>query len=56
MISRTHCRTQTFKKWLKINENKIIVINVTIRREMGADIDAACGQLRKSYMDDMQTQ
>ncbi|MDF2541786.1 MAG: rlmN [Herbinix sp.] len=26
-------------------------INVTIRREMGADIDAACGQLRKSYMD-----
>ncbi|ROR30726.1 23S rRNA (adenine2503-C2)-methyltransferase [Mobilisporobacter senegalensis] len=27
-------------------------INVTIRREMGADIDAACGQLRKSYMDD----
>lgn len=29
-------------------------INVTIRREMGADIDAACGQLRKSYMDNMQ--
>ncbi len=27
-------------------------INVTIRREMGADIDAACGQLRKRYMDD----
>lgn len=26
-------------------------INVTIRREMGADIDAACGQLRKSYID-----
>lgn len=26
-------------------------INVTIRREMGSDIDAACGQLRKSYMD-----
>ncbi|WFR55013.1 23S rRNA (adenine(2503)-C(2))-methyltransferase RlmN [Anaerocolumna sp. AGMB13025] len=26
-------------------------INVTIRREMGTDIDAACGQLRKSYMD-----
>ena len=26
-------------------------INVTIRREMGRDIDAACGQLRKSYMD-----
>ncbi|MDO5293811.1 MAG: 23S rRNA (adenine(2503)-C(2))-methyltransferase RlmN [bacterium] len=26
-------------------------INVTIRREMGSDIDAACGQLRKSYID-----
>lgn len=26
-------------------------INVTIRREMGRDIDGACGQLRKSYTD-----
>ncbi len=26
-------------------------INVTIRREMGRDIDGACGQLRKRYMD-----
>ena len=26
-------------------------INVTIRREMGRDIDGACGQLRKSYLD-----
>ncbi len=25
-------------------------INVTIRREMGSDIDAACGQLRKKYI------
>ena len=25
-------------------------INVTIRREMGRDIDGACGQLRKSYI------
>ena len=25
-------------------------INVTIRREMGRDIDGACGQLRRSYM------
>lgn len=25
-------------------------INVTIRRGMGKDIDAACGQLRKAYM------
>lgn len=27
-------------------------VNVTIRREMGRDIDGACGQLRKSYMED----
>lgn len=26
-------------------------IHVTIRREMGRDIDAACGQLRKKYME-----
>lgn len=27
-------------------------INVTIRRGMGKDIDAACGQLRKTYMEE----
>ena len=27
-------------------------INVTIRREMGRDINGACGQLRKSYMEE----
>lgn len=37
---------QNFKNVLEKNR-----INVTIRREMGADIDAACGQLRKSYID-----
>lgn len=26
-------------------------INVTVRREMGRDIDGACGQLRKRYME-----
>ena len=26
-------------------------INVTIRREMGRDIDGACGQLRRRYME-----
>lgn len=29
-------------------------INVTIRREMGRDIDGACGQLRNRYMDRQQ--
>lgn len=33
-----------FKKLLEKNK-----INVTIRREMGRDIQGACGQLRKSY-------
>lgn len=27
-------------------------INATIRKEMGTDIDAACGQLRNKYLDD----
>ncbi len=34
-----------FKNFLEKNK-----INVTIRREMGRDIDGACGQLRRSYM------
>ena len=38
---------QKFKLILEKNH-----INVTIRREMGSDIDAACGQLRKSYIDE----
>lgn len=39
-------KIQIFKNTLEKNR-----INVTIRREMGADINAACGQLRKSYID-----
>ena len=39
-------KIQNFKKTLEKYR-----INVTIRREMGADINAACGQLRKSYID-----
>ena len=27
-------------------------INVTIRREMGSDIDGACGQLRRRYAEE----
>ncbi len=33
----------------KLEKNRI---NVTIRREMGRDINGACGQLRKSYMEE----
>jgi 23S rRNA (adenine2503-C2)-methyltransferase len=39
-------KIQKFKNILEKNR-----INVTIRREMGSDINAACGQLRKSYID-----
>ena len=38
-------RIQEFKNKLEKNQ-----INVTIRREMGRDIDGACGQLRRSHM------
>jgi len=37
---------QKFKNMLEKN-----TINATIRRGMGKDIDAACGQLRKTYME-----
>lgn len=37
---------ERFKSILEKNH-----INVTIRREMGSDIDAACGQLRKNYLE-----
>ena len=30
--------------------------NVTIRREMGRDIQAACGQLRKNYIDTLESE
>lgn len=45
-----HTKTEFIQKFKNILEkNKI---NVTIRREMGSDIDAACGQLRLSYISD----
>lgn len=41
----TNDSIQSFKNLLEKNH-----INVTIRREMGRDIQAACGQLRRTYM------
>ncbi|MDO5156238.1 MAG: 23S rRNA (adenine(2503)-C(2))-methyltransferase RlmN [Eubacteriales bacterium] len=38
---------QKFKALLEKN-----AVNVTVRRGMGKDIDAACGQLRKKFIDD----
>jgi len=45
-VSSTDKRVQAFKNKLEKKQ-----INVTIRREMGRDIDGACGQLRRSYME-----
>jgi len=44
---------QTRQKEIQIFKNLLEKsgINVTIRREMGRDIDGACGQLRKSYVE-----
>lgn len=42
---------QAFKNLLEKNR-----INATIRRGMGKDIDAACGQLRRSYLENVQEQ
>ncbi|MBQ7926387.1 MAG: 23S rRNA (adenine(2503)-C(2))-methyltransferase RlmN [Lachnospiraceae bacterium] len=39
-------RIQAFKNKLEKNH-----INVTVRREMGRDIDGACGQLRRKYIE-----
>ena len=44
-VSSTDKRVQAFKNKLEKKQ-----INVTIRREMGRDIDGACGQLRRSVM------
>ena len=46
-VQSNHAVIEEFKN--KLEKNRI---NVTIRREMGRDINGACGQLRKSYMDE----
>ena len=45
-VQPTSAVTQAFK-----NKLEKYGINVTIRREMGRDINGACGQLRRSYME-----
>ncbi|MCQ2524547.1 MAG: 23S rRNA (adenine(2503)-C(2))-methyltransferase RlmN [Lachnospiraceae bacterium] len=46
-LETTRQRVLAFKDKLEKNQ-----INVTIRREMGRDIDGACGQLRKKTMEE----
>lgn len=48
---RNFCRSdRNVVQKFKFNLEKYVRY-VTLRREMGSDIDGACGQLRKSYMD-----
>ena len=44
-VQAENAAIQAFKN--KLEKNRI---NVTIRREMGRDIDGACGQLRRRHM------
>lgn len=46
-VESTYEQVQAFKNILEKNG-----INVTIRREMGRDIDGACGQLRRRQMEE----
>lgn len=46
-VESNSARVLAFKN--KLEKNKI---NVTIRREMGRDIDGACGQLRRRHMNE----
>lgn len=48
---RNHVKSDSFRIQKFKNILEKYRINVTIRREMGSDINAACGQLRKSHMD-----
>ena len=47
-IRSSHAQVEAFKN--KLEKNKI---NVTIRREMGQDIDGACGQLRRRQLQEV---
>ena len=44
-VQSEHQAVEAFKNKLEKNG-----INVTIRREMGRDIDGACGQLRRRHI------
>lgn len=54
LIPVNEIKENSFKKSTRVDEfSKILKnygIEVTVRREMGTDISAACGQLRRSYI------
>jgi 23S rRNA (adenine2503-C2)-methyltransferase len=49
-VQSDRSRVEAFQKKLEQQG-----INATVRREMGRDIDGACGQLRRRYMEGLRT-
>ena len=57
LCSESHIKRHIFiKKLVKSMKKQPIRLNVTIRRTLGQDIDASCGQLRKKYNDIQKSQ
>ena len=57
LCSESHIKRRIFiKKLEKSTKKQPIRLNVTIRRTLGQDIDASCGQLRKKYNDIQKSQ
>jgi len=49
-MRKTHYKTHIAENMRKNAIFSTFVLNVTIRREMGLDIDGACGQLRRKHL------
>ena len=50
-VGKTRGKTHLPRKAYKYSILGGKSLNVTIRREMGSDIDGACGQLRRRYVE-----
>lgn len=67
LLKERHCHVNLIpvnpvkeRKYVRSNRERVVkfknilekyAINVSIRRELGMDIDGACGQLRRSYQE-----
>ena len=49
LIGASRAHAEEFSRWLEKEH-----ISATVRREMGADIDGACGQLRRRVIHEIQ--
>jgi len=47
LLRPSQARIEAFENYLKAKH-----VNVTVRKEMGTDIQAACGQLRNKHLQD----